>query len=263
MADTPERVGLQVKSARQQRGWSQVRLVSELRRHAQAGGQVLPSDASVKRRIASWENGHSVPEGFYGLLLSEALDLGPAELGLSAGNGKDAALLEVRYPPSPAAAITAVDQLWRADLHGYEPLVGSQPSEPAWSDASLRWLVAPEPAGVTTSPRSGPLVGITDVAVIKSTNDAFATLDDQFGGEHARRAVIQYLAAMWPRFSTLVMQTMWDARCSRPSQRQRSSPDGCRTTHANTASLSGTSSRHYASPRTAESADSPAASFRP
>lgn len=194
MAVAPQRIGLLVKTARQQRGWSQSRLVSELRRLAQRQGQALPADASVKRRIASWENGHSAPDDFYGLLLADALELGAAELGLSPRGGRDAALLDVRYPPSPEAAITVVDQLWRADLHGYEPLLASEPSEPAWSDASLRWLVAPEPATITGEHRDGIRVGLTDVAVIKSTSDAFATLDDQFGGEHARHAVIRYLS---------------------------------------------------------------------
>jgi len=146
VADAPEQIGLRLKSARQQRGWSQQRLVGELRRCASATGQALPADTSVKRRIASWENGHSTPDDFYGLLLADALGLTPAELGLSPAGRTDASLLDVRYPPSPEAAITAVDQLWRADLHGYEPLLAAAPSEPAWSDASLRWLVAPEPA---------------------------------------------------------------------------------------------------------------------
>ncbi|WP_329364563.1 hypothetical protein OG896_11050 [Streptomyces sp. NBC_00669] len=194
MAGAPEQIGLRLKAARQQRGWSQPRLVSELRRRAQSSGQALPADASVKRRLASWENGHSVPDEFYGLLLAGALDLGAAELGLSPSGVRDGSLLETRYPPSPEAAISTVDQLWRADLHGYEPLLNAAPSEPAWSDASLRWLVAPEPAPLTAEGRTGARVGLTDVAVIKSTGDTFAMLDDRFGGEHARHAVVQYLS---------------------------------------------------------------------
>nr|WP_202451039.1 hypothetical protein [Streptomyces sp. SID4948] len=166
-----------------------------MRRAAQNRGQSLPTDASVKRRIASWENGHSQPDEFYGLLLCEALELTPAELGLHhAGPGQDAQVLETRYPPSPDAAIANVDQLWRADLHGYEPLLLSEPSEPAWSDASLRWLVAPEPVPLPGVRASGNRVGLADVAMVKSTSDTFAMLDDRFGGEHARQSVIQYLS---------------------------------------------------------------------
>ncbi|WP_329136606.1 hypothetical protein OG552_25185 [Streptomyces sp. NBC_01476] len=149
----------------------------------------------MKRRIASWENSHSQPDDFYGPLLCEALGLTAVELGLSyAGSGQNAQLLETRYPPSPDAAIATVDQLWRADLHGYEPLLLSEPSEPAWSDASLRWLVAPEPVPSAGPGRSGSRVGLADVAMVKSTSDTFAMLDDRFGGEHARQSVIQYLS---------------------------------------------------------------------
>jgi hypothetical protein len=188
--------GALVAGARRQRGWGQLRLVNEMRRAAQRRGQSLPADASVKRRIASWENGHSTPDEFYGTLLCEALGLTAAELGLKhAGPGRDAELLDAQYPPSPEAAITTVDQLWRADLHGYEPLLQSAPSEPAWSDASLRWLVAPEPAPVTAaSGRSGRRVGLADVAIVKATSETFSLLDDRFGGEHARHSVVQYLS---------------------------------------------------------------------
>lgn len=83
--------------------------------------------------------------------------------------------------------------LGRGDT-GVEPLLNAAPSEPARSDASLRWPVAPEPAPLTADTRNGACVGLTDVAVIKSTGDTFAMLDDRFRGEHARHAVVQYLS---------------------------------------------------------------------
>ncbi|MCX5560730.1 helix-turn-helix transcriptional regulator [Streptomyces sp. NBC_00038] len=182
-----------LREARTGRGWSQPRLVRELRQAAARRGHQLPSDASVKRRIASWENGHSSPDDFYGPLLCDAFGMSAAELGLNHGGAHDSALLDAAYPASPDAAIQTVGQLWRADLNGYEPLLQTEPSEPAWSEASLRWLVAPEP----TIPRprtDGARVGLGDVAAVKTTADMFAHLDDQFGGDHARHAVIQYLS---------------------------------------------------------------------
>lgn len=136
---------IRLREARTSRGWSQPRLVRELRQAAARRGQPLPSDASVKRRIASWENGHSLPDGFYGPLLCDVYGTSAAELGLSYGGSQDSVLLDASYPASPDAAIRGVGQLWRADLNGYEPLLQAEPSEPAWSEASLRWLVAPEP----------------------------------------------------------------------------------------------------------------------
>ncbi|GGV00643.1 hypothetical protein GCM10010245_04010 [Streptomyces spectabilis] len=181
-----------LREARVNRGWSQPRLVRELRRAAHQRGHQLPADSSVKRRIASWENGHSSPDDFYGPLLCDAYAMSAEELGLNGSELKDPAVLDAAYPASPDDAIQTVSQLWRADLNQYDPLVTAEPSEPAWSEASLRWLVAPEPG--THSPRSdGVRVGLGDVAAIRTTADMFARLDDQFGGDHARHSVIQYL----------------------------------------------------------------------
>jgi tetratricopeptide (TPR) repeat protein len=146
----------------------------------------------VKRRIASWENGHSTPDDFYGTLLCDAYATSAAELGLNHEEPKDAAVLDAVYPASPDDAIQTVGQLWRADLNQYDPLLTAEPSEPAWSEASLRWLVAPEPSA--PRPRGeGVRVGLGDVAAVKTTADMFAQLDDRFGGDHARYSLIQYL----------------------------------------------------------------------
>lgn len=168
-------------------------MVRELRDAALRRGHQLPSDVSVKRRIASWENGHSLPDDFYGPLLCDAYGLSAAELGLNHESGREASLLDVSYPASPDDAIDVVGQLWRADLNRYEPLLQAEPSEPAWNEASLRWLVAPEPA-VPRQRTDGVRVGLGDVAAIKTTADMFAELDDRFGGDHARHAAIQYLS---------------------------------------------------------------------
>ncbi len=165
-----------------------------MRRCAKRHGKALPSDDSVKRRIATWENGHSTPDEFYGALICEALDIAPAELGLSTAAGQDSRLLETRYPPTPEEAFQTVSQLWRADLHGYEPLLLSEASQHAWSEASLRWLVAPDPSFPSAARTDGARVGLADVAMIKTTSDMFAEMDDRFGGEHARQSVVQYLS---------------------------------------------------------------------
>ncbi|QPP06567.1 hypothetical protein G4Z16_09320 [Streptomyces bathyalis] len=184
----------ELRTARKQLGWGQGRLIAEMRRAASRKGDQLPGDESVKRRIASWENGHSVPDDFYGPLECEALGKSSVELGLGHLLAQDAQLLDVRYPPTPEDAFRSVDQLWRADLHGYEPLLLSEASQPAWSEASLRWLVAPEPSFPVSSPKGTLRVGLADVDAVKSTSDMFSEMDDRFGGDHGRQAVIQYLS---------------------------------------------------------------------
>ncbi|MGK5530292.1 helix-turn-helix domain-containing protein [Streptomyces sp. URMC 129] len=194
METAQQPTGESLRNARKARGWGQARLIRELRRAAEQQGQALPTDASVKRRIASWENGHSVPDEFYGPLLAKALAMSGAELGLNHLTGHDAELLDASYPPTSEAAVNAVSQLWRADLNSYEPLLRSQPSEPAWHEASLRWLVAPEPSELPSGAKAAARAGLADVAAVKTTTDMFAKLDDRFGGDHARHSLIHYLA---------------------------------------------------------------------
>ncbi len=101
MSDTASLTGERLRAERKSRGWGQLRLIGELRQAAAQQGQHLPTDASVKRRIASWENGHSVPDEFYGPLLCKALGLSGAELGLNHLTGHDAELLDTGYPADP------------------------------------------------------------------------------------------------------------------------------------------------------------------
>lgn len=91
---------------------------------------------------------------------------------------------------SEVTAKTVAD-LWRADLAHAEPLVRAQPDSAAWSSATLRWLVAPPDAALMQT--GGQAIGAVDVEMVRSTADAFSTLDGKFGGGHARRALIQYL----------------------------------------------------------------------
>ncbi len=134
-----------------------------MRAAAARRGTALPADASVKRRIASRENLHSVPDEFYGPLVCEALGMTAAELGLNHLTGQDTQLLETRHPPTPEDAFREVDQLWRADSHGYEPLVLSEPSQPGWSKASLRWLVLGQYTEAATLARAARM-GISGAA---------------------------------------------------------------------------------------------------
>ena len=126
-----ERAGHLIREARRGRGWGQLRLVSEMRRVAARHGQALPADSSVKRRIASWENGHSSPDEFYTRILCEALGKAPGALGLEQTPDAPGPLPEPRYPATQQEAISGLGQLWRADLDNSEPLLTSTPATAA------------------------------------------------------------------------------------------------------------------------------------
>jgi hypothetical protein len=102
----------------------------------------------------------------------------------------------------PAIGLAYVDQLdaatniavrlWRADLDELAAVTAAPVSPDAWTDATLSWLVRSS-AEPLSQPDRTPRVGLADVARPRATIDAFANLDSQFGGDHARRALIQYL----------------------------------------------------------------------
>lgn len=70
-----------IKAARQEREWSQTRLIGELERVAARRGVTLPSRETLKSRVSRWENNHAKPDDFYRQLLREALGLDDRELG--------------------------------------------------------------------------------------------------------------------------------------------------------------------------------------
>ena len=76
-------MGNRLAQVRAERGWSKSRLVREIRTAAvrQRKAQ-LPSDESIKRRIAAWENQGSEVGEFYRDLLCEVYQLSAIELGI-------------------------------------------------------------------------------------------------------------------------------------------------------------------------------------
>ena len=70
-----------LRDARLRRGWSQMRLISELQAVAARRGAALPETPVLKTQISRWENGRRVPDEFYRGLLQDALDLSAPELG--------------------------------------------------------------------------------------------------------------------------------------------------------------------------------------
>ena len=74
-------MGSRIKAARQEREWSQTRLIGELERVAARRSVTLPSRETLKSRVSRWENNHAKPDDFYRQLLREALGLDDRELG--------------------------------------------------------------------------------------------------------------------------------------------------------------------------------------
>ena len=95
------------------------------------------------------------------------------------------------YPDTPLEAADTLTLLWRSDLG--DAASWGEPEPTAWNDASLRWLIDPghQPG---SNLAGGVRIGMGDVERFRATVDMFTQLDDQFGGGHARGALIHYLS---------------------------------------------------------------------
>lgn len=102
--------------------------------------------------------------------------------------------LDDAFPAAATAAVDVVIDLWRGDLLVRAQLMDSGVEPVAWDEASLRWLVAP-PDRPLSREAGGVGVGLPDVEAVETTVDLFAKLDNTFGGNHARRSLIQFLAS--------------------------------------------------------------------
>lgn len=97
----------------------------------------------------------------------------------------------LKYPEDAENAVEQLSLLLGADLVG--PSLETAPATHvgAWSEASLSWLVGgfrPE-----ASRRDVSRATAGDVMRLRATRDLFDRLDNQFGGGHARRALLEYL----------------------------------------------------------------------
>jgi hypothetical protein len=122
--------------------------------------------------------------------LGRSVSLAEAGLASSASVPPD---LGLTCPPSPGDGIEVIARLWHADLDEATPVIGRPASAVAWQSVPLNWLLAEHSPGISERPE-GPHVGSADVQRVSATIELFAQLDNRFGGGHARRALIQYLA---------------------------------------------------------------------
>jgi hypothetical protein len=184
-------------------------VIAVLGAHGITQGQIADMTGFSQGRLSEWKSHKREPrasstfESFAdGLGLTanarQALGLVGAPSGAGAGlvrvagmTGLDAGLA---YPDTAVQAAGTLATLWQADLADDSVLERGLIVAGAWSEASLRWLVAPAGAqGGNDAPADGVRVGMGDVQRFRDTVGMFVELDDRFGGGHARDALIRYL----------------------------------------------------------------------
>ena len=148
--------------------------------------------------VTRWLDGRA-PSGktpmFIAAALSRALrrQVTPGDIGMPFAGHLPTINLGLAYPNTSADAAGNVALLWRADLDEAAVMHRGRVDPGAWNDASLRWLVDPARPPDAQSRRAAR-VGLADVERFRVTADAFAQLDNRYGGGHARQALIRYLS---------------------------------------------------------------------
>lgn len=146
--------------------------------------------------VSRWLAGMT-PRGDTSRFIAEALSMklgrrvAMADVGLAPVEAVDSDL-GVEYGSEADGAISTLAKLWRADLDEARVIVSASANAGAWAEASLSWLVRSGRDALVERP-AGLRVGVSDVAAVRGTTAAFASLDNQFGGGNARRALVQYL----------------------------------------------------------------------
>ncbi|SDK54648.1 hypothetical protein SAMN04487820_10968 [Actinopolyspora mzabensis] len=115
----------------------------------------------------------------------------PEEIGFGRGESVSADL-GLRYEEEVSKGIEAVTRLWQVDLEEVRGIVDAGTNSAAWNEVSLNWLVGHRSPwrGSSASPTK---VGSADIERLRSTTDLFARMDNQYGGGHARRSLIEFL----------------------------------------------------------------------
>lgn len=148
-------------------------------------------------RVSNWLSGvqpRSVTASFIAEALARRLGrpLTMTDLGFGSAGPVDGSL-GLLFPAGSGDARDVVVRLVEADLAESEVIVSGNVSASAWNDAALGWLLTSCGAQQMSSVTGGRRVGASDVRRVQGTTAAFARLDDQFGGNHARRAFLQYV----------------------------------------------------------------------
>lgn len=98
----------------------------------------------------------------------------------------------IEYAATATEAVSTLTQLWQADSDEVRAIIAAPTNSSAWSEVTLQWLLRPESESLSERP-AGIRIGKSDVAALRATTEAFAQLDNRFGGGHARQALIGYL----------------------------------------------------------------------
>jgi hypothetical protein len=175
-------------------GWSRAQAASAFNRVAQENN--LVSYANIGRsHISMWVAG-TKPTGEAPVVLCQALSRGlrrmvtPDELGFGASGSSAQTVLDWHIDP-----LTTLVDLGRADLDAERRgfLTSAVYSAASLALPDEAWWRVRAMAQAPSSPTRQQRVGRGDVATVRELTAAFSRIDQQRGGGHGRKALVQYL----------------------------------------------------------------------
>lgn len=177
-----------LKEALREAGLSYERLATEVRRIAGLAGHDLRTN---KSGVAHWVAGLD-PEPLTAAYIAEAIsrhvgrEVTPAALGFTPQTATSPTPdLGLGVGPDP---VNIVRRIGEADIYRRNFLTGAAYCVAA-AALPLGEAQALEYAARTTGPRAGR----PELDAVRDMTTAFTTVDERYGGQHGRRAVVQYL----------------------------------------------------------------------
>lgn len=146
--------------------------------------------------VGRWLDG-TQPRGLAGHFIAEALSrkLGKpvelADIGMAGVSGIDWSTVE--YAARTSDALDQVTALLHSDLAGQSSEQSPPLRAEAWNELMVRWLLVPDDHDDPIERAQPSQVNSAAIEAIRVTTDLFSRLDYQFGGGHARLAVLQYM----------------------------------------------------------------------
>lgn len=187
MANTTRVPNGALKEALREAGLGYDKLAAEVRQIAALTGHELRTNKSA---VAHWVAGLE-PEPLTAAYIAEAIsrhvgrEVTPAELGFTPQTATSPTpLLGLGVGPDP---VNIVRRIGEADIYRRNFLTGA-----AYCVAAAALPLGEAQAAEYAARTTGPRAGRPELDAVRDMTAAFTTIDERYGGQHGRRAVIQY-----------------------------------------------------------------------
>jgi transcriptional regulator with XRE-family HTH domain len=104
-----------LRQARDDRGWSQARLIHAMQQQAVTLNIRLATSASLKTQISRWENGHCQPDDIYRQVFRALYGQTDAHLGFSVENA-EVGETGLGFAETWSEGVDEVTALWQMDV---------------------------------------------------------------------------------------------------------------------------------------------------